>query len=137
MLVSYRWFAPVFRAVLLWHTPIRSLFRSRRNQSDLTHSHSGCSEGVQLRRASHGAERPANLTSVPGAAPVQPQYAGKAVTNRPTKELNDILTRTDVALTATAIEAVRVSEKWRTENTLPRLDQTVVFCTALVQASRP
>ena len=27
--------------------------------------------------------------------------------------------RTDVALTATAIEAVRVSEKWRTENNAP------------------
>ena len=34
-------------------------------------------------------------------------------------ELKNILTKTDVPLTGTALEAVRVSEKWRTENTSP------------------
>jgi type IV secretion system protein TrbG len=61
---------------------------------------------------------PANLMLVPGADPVQPRYAGKPVT-KGANDLKDILTRPDVALTATALEAVRVSEKWRTENNAP------------------
>ena len=34
-------------------------------------------------------------------------------------EFKNILTKTDVPLTGTALEAVRVSDKWRTENTSP------------------
>jgi type IV secretion system protein TrbG len=61
---------------------------------------------------------PANLMSVPGGDPIKPRYAGKAVPNA-SNDLKDMLTRPDVALTATALEAVRVSEKWRTENNAP------------------
>ena len=61
---------------------------------------------------------PANLTLVPGADPIQPRYAGNVVPNA-SNDLKDLLTRPDVTLTATALEAVRVSEKWRTENNAP------------------
>ena len=120
MLVSYRWIAPVFAccAVLAYADPqpIQKPQESKRSQpTAIPNVLKEYNYAEQVTALSD----PANLTSVPGAEPVQPQYAGKAVTNRPTKELNDILTRTDVALTATAIEAVRVSEKWRTENNAP------------------
>ena len=120
MLVSYRWIAPVFAccAVLAYADPqpIQKPQESKRSRpTAIPNVLKEYNYAEQVTALSD----PANLTSVPGAEPVQPQYAGKAVTNRPTKELKNILTRTDVALTATALEAVRVSEKWRTENNAP------------------
>jgi type IV secretion system protein TrbG len=61
---------------------------------------------------------PANLTPVPGSAPVEPQYVNTPKPGAPS-DFKNILTRTDVPLTGTALEAVRVSDKWRTENTSP------------------
>jgi type IV secretion system protein VirB9 len=61
---------------------------------------------------------PSNLVQIPGSAPVEPRYAkdGKPGV---AAELKTVLTKTDVPLTGTALEAVRVSDKWRTENTSP------------------
>src|SRR5262245_6795409 len=62
---------------------------------------------------------PANLVSVPGSAPVEPQYAAPGSKPSAPSELKTILTKNDVPLTGTALEAVRVSDKWRTENSSP------------------
>jgi type IV secretion system protein TrbG len=54
----------------------------------------------------------------PSSDPDQPQDAGIASAITPS-DVKSMRSRTDVALTATAIEAIRVSEKWRTENNSP------------------
>src|SRR5215211_1160581 len=59
---------------------------------------------------------PANLVPAPGSAPVEPQYAGKGAKPVASAEVKAIVAKTDVPLTGTALEAVRVSDKWRTEN---------------------
>lgn len=62
---------------------------------------------------------PANLVQVPGSAPVEPQYAHGGSKPGASSESKTILTKTDVPLTGMAFEAVRVSDKWRTENSPP------------------
>lgn len=62
---------------------------------------------------------PANLVPGQGATPVEPQYAVSGSRLRTIADLKAILTKTDIPLTGTALEAVRVSDKWRTENTSP------------------
>lgn len=58
---------------------------------------------------------PANPVPVSGSAPVEPQYAKPGLP----AEFKNILPKPDVPLTGTALEAVRVSDKWRAENTSP------------------
>jgi hypothetical protein len=58
---------------------------------------------------------PANLVPVPGSALVEPQYAVNGSKPGVSSESKTILTKTDVPLTGMALEAVRVSDKWRTE----------------------
>lgn len=121
MLVPYRWIAPAFACVatLAYAEPQQPA----QKQQEVKRAEPAAIPNV-LKEYNYAEQvtalsDPANLMSVPGAEPVQPQYAGKALPNRPTNDLKNILTRTDVALTATALEAVRVSEKWRTENNAP------------------
>jgi type IV secretion system protein VirB9 len=62
---------------------------------------------------------PVNLAPVPGSAPVEPQYAIDRAKTGVMSEIKNILAKPDVPLTGTALEAVRVSDKWRTENASP------------------
>jgi len=61
---------------------------------------------------------PANSPPSPGSDPVQPQNADSSASSTPS-DMKSMRTRTDVPLTGTAKEAVRVSEKWQTENNSP------------------
>lgn len=60
-----------------------------------------------------------DVLPVPGSASVEPQYANHGSKTGAPFDLKTVLTKTEVPLTGTALEAVRVSDKWRTENTSP------------------
>ena len=61
---------------------------------------------------------PANVTRGPSPQVAVPQYpVGTALTSA--NDVKSIRPKNDVSLNATALEAVRVSEKWRTENYSP------------------
>jgi type IV secretion system protein VirB9 len=61
----------------------------------------------------------ANLVPAPGSEPVEPRYAVNGTKPGAPSEFKKMLTKSDVPLTGTALEAVRVSDKWRAENTSP------------------
>ncbi len=65
---------------------------------------------TQIRALQDAGSIPTELSH--GAAPVPPQ-------SEPTGVPKDFTLKTDVPLTPTALEAVRVSERWREENTAP------------------
>lgn len=62
---------------------------------------------------------PINLVPIPSTTPVEPRYAIGDAKPAPTPDLKAIFMKADVPLTGTALEAVRVSDKWRTENASP------------------
>ena len=97
-----------------------------------------------LQQYDFGAQVKVLQDSVPFTFPegIEPQFAAPSTSSLETVPESgtvpkDYKPRTDVPLTATALEAVRVSEKWRAEKSLPPQVVMAASCIRSVRGCRP